>query len=1216
MNTSTRTDLLRVLAALARALVVLCLLVAAGFAQPPAARPGGPAKLRTGVLVFSLRAEGEDARAGLAIHNLLENLLALHGGLEQRQGKRHSAYFFNYESSAQQWRQGQLTSPASLAEKNLRYFLTGSVRRLGEGFEASLEIEDRESGRKVSKLLPLDTPTLVSFREGFIAMLEEVGLVVPPGQRAKMLLKEELPASALGLLGQGLASSGDSAPGLFEQALKVAPRSYLLLNNYGWALLERERVKEAEAAFELALAVNPAGADAAEGIKRLASQDGNPVKSVVFKALVAEALNPEVTPESLAEIMRAYGLLKSDISEVRRKGLAREEARGFGVAKAIPPAVAQPTAGERLGLNGGTFSNWGGVASSVTDFETATLFYERVLKVVGGDIDNAEEAAVLNKLGIALTSLGRQEEAIEKFNRAKRLAKSTSGADYALTVNNLGLAYASFGRYKDAVSAFEEAESIALTYRDEASRAVILNNLGLVTAATAEYEQAVGYYQQALDIQLGPRGDKDDAAVTLNNLGVVYAAMERVDDSLKQYEKSLALARGARDAVGEAVALNNVANAQRQRGRYEDAAAQYAQALEAARRANLRTIEGAALNGLGVVRYQQARYEEAAKLFAQSLPLRRAFSNRLGEGITLHNLMLAWKARGNAPVATFFGKQAVNVYQDLRADIERMGRAPHESFLASKVETYRQLAGLLIAQGRLPEAEVVMAMLKEEEHYESERDAGAPPTALRVKLAEDPQLEAQYAQVADDVVALGKQRAGLVARKGASDARAAVELDRELAEIDAKLAVSIDHFNAFLNSLDKKNVSPSRVEAARDMLGMRETLGMLGPGTVALYTIVDEDAYRAMLIAPGFESAYETPVKREALRAKVEDFRLALRNRRVDPSPLARELYKTLVGPDLERDLKRLGAKTLMWSLDDVLRYVPVAALQDADGKYLVEQYRTALFTPSRATNLRDNVEPRWKGLGAGVSKAKPGGFGELPGVPRELHAIFGESAPAAAACNGAAAGGVLAEGKVLLDECFTKESLLAALRPAPRLVHIASHFKFQPGGKPDDSFLLLGAGDAAAGRLTLREINRIDFQGVNLLTLSACETAVGDLRANGVEVENFGIDAQRRGAQAVLASLWRVADASTPQLMRDFYREREAGQGMSKAEALQRAQLGLLRGTADAPADAAAGDPKPETPAAMGLGGDTLPPFQRDVRRPYAHPYYWAPFILMGNWK
>jgi CHAT domain-containing protein len=138
----------------------------------------------------------------------------------------------------------------------------------------------------------------------------------------------------------------------------------------------------------------------------------------------------------------------------------------------------------------------------------------------------------------------------------------------------------------------------------------------------------------------------------------------------------------------------------------------------------------------------------------------------------------------------------------------------------------------------------------------------------------------------------------------------------------------------------------------------------------------------------------------------------------------------------------------------------------------------------------------------------------------------------------------------------------MASSRRFP-LIHIASHFSFRPGDSLK-SFLLLGDGKP----LTIEKLRAIPnlFSGVDLLALSACETGVGEKDAEGREVEGFGVLAQRKGAKAVLATLWPVADESTAKLMREFYRLRETQKGMNKAEALRQAQLTLLTGKGAAP--------------------------------------------------
>jgi CHAT domain-containing protein len=190
--------------------------------------------------------------------------------------------------------------------------------------------------------------------------------------------------------------------------------------------------------------------------------------------------------------------------------------------------------------------------------------------------------------------------------------------------------------------------------------------------------------------------------------------------------------------------------------------------------------------------------------------------------------------------------------------------------------------------------------------------------------------------------------------------------------------------------------------------------------------------------------------------------------------------------------------------------------------------------------------------------------------------------------------------GTLKLDGDFTKQTFRAALRRGYPVVHVASHFRFRPGSEAE-SYLLLGDG----GRLALSEVKALPnvFRGVDLLALSACETAVGGGGdGDGTEVEGFHVLAQRQGAKAVLATLWPVDDAGTRALMQEFYRVRRQERGVSKAEALRRAQVRLLRG------GGAGGGPSRQISAADG------PP--APAPSSHAHPYYWAPFVLVGNWR
>jgi CHAT domain-containing protein len=312
------------------------------------------------------------------------------------------------------------------------------------------------------------------------------------------------------------------------------------------------------------------------------------------------------------------------------------------------------------------------------------------------------------------------------------------------------------------------------------------------------------------------------------------------------------------------------------------------------------------------------------------------------------------------------------------------------------------------------------------------------------------------------------------------------------------------------------------------------------------------------------------------------------------------------IAAELEAD----RVETLMVYLDGALRYLPLAALHDGQ-QWLAERYALAVYTAVKDDNLKDPRLPHWQVAGFGVSSGHTAvgpdrrNFAALPGVARELDGII-QDPPLHRT-------GFL-PGRVYLDPDFTHDALNAALGNARYpVIHLATHFAL--GSGDDDSFLLLGDGSP----LTLRDLRRQPFAGVELVALSACDTAVELTAYAGREVEGLGTVVQQKGAKGVIATLWPVADASTGRFMQELYRLR-VDRGLSKAESLHQAQRAFLRGTGTDPAPAPAGPPaKPAASLAPGRDATpfpaSAPPYTPDPARPYAHPYYWAPFILMGNW-
>jgi len=254
-----------------------------------------------------------------------------------------------------------------------------------------------------------------------------------------------------------------------------------------------------------------------------------------------------------------------------------------------------------------------------------------------------------------------------------------------------------------------------------------------------------------------------------------------------------------------------------------------------------------------------------------------------------------------------------------------------------------------------------------------------------------------------------------------------------------------------------------------------------------------------------------------------------------------------------------------------------------------------ASVPPSRLAGLRV--------LAMGLSKSY-GGLPALPGVMSELDSVVRD--PAVPESHGPM------EGRLLSNEQFTLAALKAQLGAGHSfpVVHIASHFVEEMAGG-DEPYLMLGgedAGTAAGYALTLSKLedSAISFHGTQLLTLSACSTAKGDAAENGLEVDSLGMIAQQKDAAAVLATLWDVNDSSTSRLMSGFYARWVKHPEEGKAEALRQEQLAFLGGLAEA-------SPNLEKERGFEAAQDSK---STAHQLGYAHPFYWAPFVLIGNFQ
>ena len=717
--------------------------------------------------------------------------------------------------------------------------------------------------------------------------------------------------------------------------------------------------------------------------------------------------------------------------------------------------------------------------------------------------------------------------------------------------------------------------------------------MGYLYADLGGMQKALDLDNQALVLARAVN-DPDEEAAVLSSIGKIYGQMGDQQKALDYLNQALPLEKQFGNVLMEIATLNNLGSAYTHTGDTQKALDDYTQALALDRQVGDPQMEAALLDNLGQLYGDTGEKQKELESLQQAIVAFARAQDLLNQGAPLSLMMNYWADAGQPQTAIFFGKEAINRIQRVRSNIRGLGQEDQASFVKSKEGIYRKLAALLIEQGRLYEAEAVLDLLQDQQYFDFIRQdtrGAAALTAPPPMTTGESGLDKKFQEISERVTAIGNEWAALHAKSPRTP-----EEDQHLSDLTAQLTLVNQEFSQFLDGLyaslkDTGTAQETVSQVQADTSAIQLVLRKLDRGTVALYTMVGDDKYWVIVVTPNVTVAREYPIAAADLRQKLLDFHQALSSPYTDPLPLAQELYKILVAPAAQ-DLEAAKATTLLWKLDDDLRYIPMAALNDGQ-RYMIEKYATAEFTPRSVADMADKPEVKdWLGLGMGVSKAY-GDFPALPSVQGELQDVIREPG----------SHGVV-PGEVLLDDDFTEANMKKALEQNPAVVHIASHFYYAPGNETN-SFLLLGGADPHGAHLTLADLHddpSFDFRQTKLLTLSACDTAIGSPGGDGREVDGLGNVAHDKGAEAVLASLWDVNDKSTGLLMLEMYRlwttapatphSGIAPAPITKAEALRRAQLSLLQGQPSASAHAAS----PKSPA------------------PYASPYYWAPFVLIGN--
>ncbi|MEO6393109.1 MAG: CHAT domain-containing protein [Pyrinomonadaceae bacterium] len=795
---------------------------------------------------------------------------------------------------------------------------------------------------------------------------------------------------------------------------------------------------------------------------------------------------------------------------------------------------------------------------------------------------NADDLAqAYTRLTITLTKTGKIDEAVDLSAQAEAIVGVPEYTKITV-LNNHGLAYAAQGKRGEALRLMEglPARYVALKKLDDA--VLSLSAIVGIYESLNDIVRAKGYLDQLLQL-----ADKTTKPEETRSMVFYYLGRFEADPNKKidHFNRALTEQRSLNNPDFQGIIFNQLGIAhyglgnRKNRAPYRTALEFYAKAQAIFER-NLNKIDLAqTLNNAGAAHFALGEAALAVAAYRKALVIYNQTGFKNGEAETFHNLMMLYDQPRTRRIAILYGKRSVNSYQELRRNIQDLSPSLQLSYLKGNEDTYRRLADILVAAGRLVEAEQVLAMLKEKESFEYLRGDASEVERLseRADLTSDESAALKrYAEVMDQIAKIGNEYEGLNERLRKGQILSVEETATHL-RLSVQLEDANRAFEVLLRQLAEEfSAKPSVVNELKENAGLRGDLRRWGPGVVFLHTLVGEDRYRVILTTAATQTDAKTEIKAAELSKKIAAFRQAIQNK-TDVAALGKELYDILIKP-IEPQLEGARAKTILWSLDGSLRLLPLPALWDGR-QYFGEKYQNVVITLASRTRLDQRASAKWRAAGFGVTQAttirdpnsnRAIGFVALPFVKDELTAVV-HTGQAVNSFTG------VLPGEVFLDHDFSADRFKTELTRGFGLIHIASHFSLNPGNATR-SFLLLGDGNT----LSVDEIKnspRFRFDGVELLTLSACQTAVVESDGTGKEVEGFGYVAQRNGAQAILASLWKVNDESTSQLMANFYQIRETD-GLTKAEALQRSQVRLLQS------------------------------------KTFSHPFYWSAFVIIGNWR
>jgi CHAT domain-containing protein/tetratricopeptide (TPR) repeat protein len=873
--------------------------------------------------------------------------------------------------------------------------------------------------------------------------------------------------------------------------------------------------------------------------------------------------------------------------------------------------------------------------AGLSEFQKALEYYEQALPLFRTAGDKYQESSTLNGIGGVYDVLGNLSKALECYGQAvSLLPKGADPITEGAILSNIGKIYNDLSAWQKALEYYRQAVSSFRAVGEKRREAITLNNIGVAYASLGERNTSLEYSQQALLLQRNI-GDKVNESKTLTTIGQTYALSGDASKALEFYGQALPLRKAAGDRLGEALTLEYMGMAYSALGEQEKALDYHQQALDLGTAVGDLRGKARTLNNLGYLYTLSRQWPKAADYYNQALPIFQRIGDRQNEANALYGLARTARSQGNFGEAEQHIERALSLFEDVR--VNAGSDQVRASYLASKQDAYQFDIDLLMEMHRREPTKGLDAVALQTSERARARSLLEMLSEAHADIRQglDPELLEREQSLKQQLNAKAQRQVILFGQQGSQDRLA--QLNRELNQLE-------DEYQQLQAELRKKSPAYAALTQPQP-IGLKEIQKQLDPGTLLLeYSLGEERSYVWAVSGSSF-TTYELP-RREDIEKNarvVYDLLTARSQSKPGENPQQKlervaqtdsqlavataELSKMVIGPVAVGNL----TKRLVIVPDGALQYVPFSALSVVNGQSSVP--------PGPGPNNRRTIDngplANYRPLiqdfeivslpSASVLAVQREVLANRKAAPDAVAVVadpvfsadderFGVRAKSAAGAqinsNGSANTRIIEHvaeglGLVIRRLKFTRQEANQILAEAPRgknfsaidfqanratatggelskyrYIHFATH-GYIDSEHPDLSAIVLSLVDQQGkpqdGFLRAHEIYNLNLPA-ELVVLSACETGLGkEIKGEGLVGLTRGF--MYAGARRVVVSLWNVNDKATAELMARFYRGM-LRENKTPAAALRTAQLEMSR------------------------------------QRQWQSPYYWAAFVLQGEWK